>query len=101
VLLVGTHPGITYILHRLLRLRGYELLVAEDVKKAVHLALGRRLKLVVVTPYLDDADGVSFARTLRSLTPRTPLIVSPEPFDVARILDALPDHRLAEAREPV
>lgn len=101
VLLVGAHPGITYILRRLLRLRGYELLVAELVEDAIQLTLAKRPQLVVVTPHFTDADGMSFARTLRALLPRLQLIVAPEPFDVTRVLDELPDRRRAEAREPI
>lgn len=76
VLVVDDEPPIQRILRRNLMVRGYEVLVAEDGKQAIDIALRQQPDLILLDLCLPgDLDGLDVCKHIRHALPKLPIIV--------------------------
>ena len=76
ILVVDDEAPIQRILRRNLMMNGYEVLVAEDGKQAVEIALQQQPDLILLDLCLPgDLDGLDVCKQIRSAKHKTPIIV--------------------------
>jgi len=76
ILVVDDEPPIQRILRRNLLVNGYEVLVAEDGKQAVEIALHQHPDLILLDLCLPgDLDGLDVCKQIRHAMQKTPIIV--------------------------
>ena len=76
ILVVDDEPPIQRILRRNLMMNGYEVLVAEDGKQAVEIALHQQPDLILLDLCLPgDLDGLDVCKQIRLAMYKTPIIV--------------------------
>lgn len=76
ILVVDDEPPIQRILRRNLTVNGYEVLVAEDGKQAVEIALRQLPDLILLDLCLPgDLDGLDVCKQIRYAMQKTPIIV--------------------------
>jgi CheY-like chemotaxis protein len=75
---VDDEPAIRNTVRRALERQGYQVLQAQDGIDALAQFTSRRyeIKAVVTDVMMPQMDGVMLSRTLRHLSPQTPIIVS-------------------------
>lgn len=75
LLLVEDDARLSELLERLLVSEGYEVEVAEDGQKGLHLGLTRRWDVLVVDRMLPGVEGVDLVRRLRSRGVTSPILL--------------------------
>jgi two-component system KDP operon response regulator KdpE len=76
ILVVDDEPPIQRILRRNLMVNGYEVLVAEDGKQAVEIALRQQPDLILLDLCLPgELDGLDVCKQIRAAMYKTPIIV--------------------------
>ncbi len=76
ILVVDDEPPIQRILRRNLTVSGYEVLVAEDGKQAVEIALRQQPDLILLDLCLPgDLDGLDVCKQIRCTMQKTPIII--------------------------
>ena len=78
VLVIDDEQGIRALLDTLLRRKGYDVIVAESGQKGLECFRRERPDVIVLDLKMPEMDGLTVLRQIRSLNPRTPVIILTE-----------------------
>jgi CheY-like chemotaxis protein len=75
ILVIDDEPGIRDLLDRLLRRKGYDVVLAESGRQGVELFRRERPDVLVLDLKMPEMDGLTVLRQIRSLNRSQPVIV--------------------------
>lgn len=75
ILVIDDEQGIRNLLDTLLRKKGYDVVLAENGWKGLELFRRERPDVIVLDLKMPEMDGLTVLRQIRSLDPRTPVIM--------------------------
>jgi DNA-binding NtrC family response regulator len=91
-LVVDDEPDLAWALQQVLKLDGWQAIVAYTGKAAIELASSRRLRIVFVDAKLPDMDGMAVAERIGKLQPGAAIVLISGYF-------AADDHEIEEAQQ--
>jgi CheY-like chemotaxis protein len=75
ILVIDDEQSIRDLLDRLLRRKGYDVVLAESGRKGLELFRRERPDVLVLDLKMPEMDGLTVLRQIRSLDPRMPVII--------------------------
>jgi CheY-like chemotaxis protein len=75
ILVIDSNRGDRHLIDTILRHKGYEVLLAENGEKGLELLRRERPDVIVLDLKLEEIDGVTVLRHIRSLNPTQPVII--------------------------
>ena len=90
VLVIDDEPGIRDLLDTLLRRKGYDVIVAESGQKGLECFRRARPDVLVLDLKMPGMDGLTVLQQVRSLDPKTPVIILREPGLLRRSSGSVP-----------